>query len=130
MKEHINNLTYRASAEIFKRANSLRREMTDAEKILWEKLRNKRFYGLKFRRQHPAGKFITDFYCHEKKFVIEVDGGIHNDAGVKEKDEGRTHELENFELHIVRFTNEDICRDLDNVLKRLKVLLLKEKDLG
>lgn len=104
--------------------------MTPAEKILWEELRNSKLDGHKFRRQHPIGKFIADFYCHEKKLVIELDGGIHNDEDVKERDEGRTYELESFELHIVRFTNENICRDLDNVLKRLKVLLLKDKDLG
>lgn len=130
MKEHMNNLTYGASPEIFKRAKSLKRAMTPAEKILWEELRNSKLDGHKFRRQHPIGKFIADFYCHEKKLVIELDGGIHNDEDVKERDEGRTYELESFELHIVRFTNENICRDLDNVLKRLKVLLLKDKDLG
>lgn len=104
--------------------------MTPAEKILWEELRDSKLNGHKFRRQHPIGKFITDFYCHEKKLVIELDGGIHDTEDVKERDEGRTCELENFELHVIRFTNEDIYTDLDNVLKRLKVLLLKEKDLG
>ena len=86
MKEHINNLTYGASPEIFKRANSLKKEMTPAEKILWGELRNSKLDGHKFRRQHPIGKFIVDFYCHEKKLVIELDGGIHNNVDVKERD--------------------------------------------
>lgn len=52
--------------------------MTEAEDILWKHLRNKKLNGLKFRRQHPLDIFIADFYCHEKKLVIELDGGIHD----------------------------------------------------
>jgi very-short-patch-repair endonuclease len=120
MKEHINNLTYGASPEIFKRAKDLKREMTPAEKILWEQLRNNKLDGHKFRRQHPIGKFIVDFYCHEKKLIVELDGGIHDEEYVKERDESRTFELENFELHVIRFQNEEIFRNLDSVLNQIK----------
>jgi very-short-patch-repair endonuclease len=120
MKEHINNLTYGASPEIFKRAKDLKRGMTPAEKILWEELRGSKLDGHKFRRQHPIGKFIADFYCHEKKLVVELDGGIHDDEDVKERDEGRTYELENFELQVIRFQNEEIFRDLSSVLNKIK----------
>ena len=124
MKDHVNNLTYGASAEIFKRAKNLKREMTPAEKILWKELRNGKLDGHKFRRQHPIGKFVADFYCHQRKMVIELDGGIHDDVGIKERDEGRTYELENFGLKIIRFTNEDIFENLDNVLNEIKTHLL------
>ena len=130
MIEHKNNLTYGASPKIFELAKELKREMTEAEKLLWKKHRDRKFLALKFRRQHPIGKFIADFYCHEKKLVIELDGGIHEEESVKERDEGRTYELENFELTVIRFKNEEVLNDIDNVLDVIKVLLLKEKDLG
>lgn len=119
--------------------------MTPAEKILWKALRNSRLGGHKFRRQHPIGKFIADFYCHERNLVIEVDGDIHDNEDVRERDEGRTHELENFELRVSRFRNEEVMENLTSVLNQIrinliskptlseregKVLLLKEKDLG
>jgi very-short-patch-repair endonuclease len=114
---------YGATPEIFDRARQLRKEMTNAETILWKKLRNHGFEGLKFRRQHPVGRFIVDFYCHEKRLVVEVDGSIHEVLEVKERDEGREEELKNFELTIVRFTNEEIETDVENVLKKLKMIL-------
>ena len=120
MKEYINSLTYGASPEIFKRAKDLKKEMTLAEKILWKELRNSKLEGYKFRRQHPIGKFIADFYCHEKKLVIELDGGIHDNADVRERDEGRTFELEKFELCVIRFRNEDIIGNLNNILNQIK----------
>jgi len=119
MKEHINNLTYGASAEIFKRAKSLKREMTPAEKILWNELRDGRLEGYKFRRQHPIGKFIADFYCHQGKLVVELDGSIHDNEDVKERDASRTSEIENFELRVIRFQNEDIFKKLNEVLKQI-----------
>lgn len=130
MNEHKNNLTYGASPPIFENAKNLKQEMTEAEKILWEHLRNNKLEGFKFRRQHPMGKFIADFYCHNKKLIVEVDGDIHNTEYVKERDEGRTQELENFGMTIVRFRNDEVFNDLENVLAAIKVLLLKEKDLG
>jgi very-short-patch-repair endonuclease len=66
-----------ASATTKALAAELRKNMTDAEKVLWQQLRNRKLGDLKFRRQHPVGIFILDFYCHEKKLAIEVDGGIH-----------------------------------------------------
>jgi len=114
---------YGATPEIFDRAQQLRKEMTDAETKLWKKLRNHRFEGLKFRRQHPIGQFIADFYCHEKRLVVEVDGSIHNVLDVKERDDGREEELKNFGLTVVRFTNDEIELDIENVLKKLKMNL-------
>ena len=66
-----------ATPRIFSNAKKLRDNATDSENILWEALRNKRLDGYKFRRQHPLAIYIADFYCHELKLVIEVDGGYH-----------------------------------------------------
>jgi len=112
-----------ATPEIFDRAQQLRKEMTDGETKLWKKLRNHKFEGLKFRRQHPVGRLIVDFYCHEKLLVVEVDGSIHDLAEVKERDEGREEELKNFGLPIIRFTNGEIEYDIENVLNKLKMKL-------
>jgi very-short-patch-repair endonuclease len=78
---------------------------------------------LKFRRQHPVSRFIVDFYCHEKRLVVEVDGSIHEVLEVKERDEGREEELKNLGLTIIRFTNEEIETDIENALKKLKMIL-------
>ena len=114
---------YGAKPEIFDRAQQLRKKMTEAEKKLWRILRNRRFEGLKFRRQHPINRFVVDFYCHEKLLVVEVDGGIHNDVDVKERDEGREEELKNLGLTIVRFTNEEVLNNIHAVLEELKTKL-------
>ncbi|MCS4434570.1 endonuclease domain-containing protein [Aquiflexum gelatinilyticum] len=70
------NLFYGASPEIFRRARELRKNTTPSENSLWTLLRKKQFEGYKFRRQHPVNKFIADFYCHELRLIIELDGGI------------------------------------------------------
>ena len=82
-----------AQAHTFKYANELRESSTDAEKILWQKLKAKKFFNLKFRRQHPINQFIVDFYCDILKLVIELDGGYHNIPEVKERDEERENML-------------------------------------
>jgi very-short-patch-repair endonuclease len=117
--EHRANLTLAAKPDIFENARILRKSMTETEKILWEKLRNNRLNGLKFRRQHPLGMFIADFYCHQKRLIIELDGGIHDIPEQKEYDEGRTFLLEEKGLRILRFRNEEIMNDLDSVLEKI-----------
>lgn len=88
-----NNMFYGAGSNIFEKATQLRKNMTSAEKMLWERLKNKQVLNYKFRRQHPLANFIADFYCHKAKLIIEVDGGIHETAEQKEYDLGRTNEL-------------------------------------
>jgi very-short-patch-repair endonuclease len=110
-----------AGEKIFSRAKSLRHEMTEAEKVLWEALRNKKLNNAKFRRQHPIKQFIADFYCHEAKLVIEVDGGIHNLNTVSERDEGRTQELNRMGIKVIRFSNEEITTALDRVLEEIRL---------
>ena len=101
-----------------KRARELRQRMTDAESLLWINLRNRKFHGLKFLRQHPiiydiySDKplyFIADFYCAEKKLIIEVDGKIHDFQ--KEEDQHREEILKSLKLAVLRIKNEEV----DNV---------------
>ena len=113
---HIN-----ATPIVFEYANALKKEMTEGEKKLWERLRNRRLNDLKFRRQHPVGKFILDFYCHELKLAIEVDGNIHNLEDVKEKDAGRTYMLTEWEIIVMRFTNMEVQNDIEFVLETIKL---------
>ena len=96
---------YDASANIFRRACRLRKSMTDSEKMLWEQLRKNKM-GVRFKSQHPVKYFIVDFYCHELKLAIELDGEIHDYQ--KEKDESRTDELENFGIMVIRFKNNQL----------------------
>jgi len=103
--------------EIEQAARVLRKSMTPAENILWEALRNRQIEGFKFRRQHPIGKFIVDFYCPKVKLVIEVDGGIHNNQ--QEYDQNRTKKLQEFGCYVLRFSNAQVVHDLPNVLKRI-----------
>ena len=111
---------YGAGRDVLEKARILRKSMTRYEKILWQQLRKKRVSGRIFRRQHPVGQFIVDFYCHQARIVIEVDGNIHENEQNKEYDEGRTFEMEKFGLKVIRFKNEDIENNLWYVLKILE----------
>ena len=103
----------------FKNAKFLRNSMTEAENKLWNELRDRRLDGYKFRRQHPIKRFIADFYCHEAKLVVEVDGEIHNEESNKEYDEGRTYELAEYSIRVIRFTNWEILNSINMVLNRI-----------
>jgi very-short-patch-repair endonuclease len=101
---------------ILARAKELRRPMTLQETKLWQHLRNRQFYGLKFRRQHPIFRFILDFFCYEKKLVIEVDGNHHAQLNQSSYDQARTEWLEQQGLKVIRFTNCEIDTNLEGVL--------------
>ena len=116
---------YRANAGTLRAAGILRRNMTKAELILWDKLRNKEIFKSKFRRQHPIDIFIVDFYCHEYKLVIEIDGEIHNNKENSEYDDGRSAELQKLGLIILRFTNDQIIYKLDEVILRIQRVIAK-----
>jgi len=104
----------------------LRKNQTNAEKIFWEHVRNRKFMGLKINRQFPIfydllGKetfYIADFYCHEKKLVIELDGKIHERQ--KEQDKIRTEILQELGLKVIRFKNDEIEQNINQVLQTLK----------
>jgi cyclase len=109
---------YGANQNIQQNAKNLRKRETNAEKLLWEKLRNKQL-GVKFRRQHPIDIFIADFYCHEKKLVIELDGEIHNKPEIAEYDKNRTFEIEKNGIKVIRFTNQLVEFEIDNVIETI-----------
>ncbi|WP_435008565.1 endonuclease domain-containing protein [Tundrisphaera lichenicola] len=97
------------------RARQLRKDQTTAESRLWHELRNRRFVGYKFRRQHLLGPFIADFYCHAARLVIELDGESH--FGREEQDRRRQDWLESHGLKVLRFFNNDIPANLDEMME-------------
>ncbi len=94
--------------EKLQRAKELRREMTPAEKLLWQEVRAKKL-GVRFRRQQVIEGFIVDFYCHKAALVVEVDGDIHDLQ--KEEDERREKVLSALGLRVVRFRNDEVVRN-------------------
>ena len=100
-------------------AQSLRHNMTEAERILWNELKGSKLKGLKFRRQHPIHYYIADFYCHKKRFIIEVDGGIHSDLQTKDHDGNRTAEFERLGIKVIRFTNEQVLNSIEEVINSI-----------
>jgi len=101
---------------ILARARELRRPLTPQEQKLWQRIRNKQLYGLKFRRQHPIFRFILDFYCPQHKLVIEIDGHNHAEPEQRHYDEARTEWLEQRGMRVTRFTNREIDNNIEGVL--------------
>jgi very-short-patch-repair endonuclease len=97
----------------------LRREQTDAEKLLWYCLRGRQLCGLKFRRQYPIGPYILDFYCHEYKLCVELDGGQHYENAGIQHDEQRQVFLTSHGIHTLRFSNRDVLEHLEAVLLQI-----------
>ncbi len=100
-------------------ARKLRRDQTPAEEILWALVRGRQLLGLKFRRQQQVGPFIADFYCHEARLVVEADGGIHSKPEQADRDENREVYLRENRLQVLRFTNNQILRDPESVLREI-----------
>ena len=104
----------RLSPLLLQRAREMRKDPMPPEKKLWNMLRDRQLAGLKFRRQVPIGNFIADFYCASVKVIVELDGDSHD--GRDGYDEERTCWLNTREIHVLRFTNDDVHRELDAVL--------------
>lgn len=102
------------------RGRNLRNDMTPAEIILWEELRGKKLAGLKFRRQQPIHKYIADFYCADKKLVIELDGVSHNFSIICENDVRKEKLLVDLGFTVIRFTDEDVKKNIEGVLIDIK----------
>ena len=113
---------YGAFNLIYIRAKELRGNMTEAELVLWEYLRQHPL-GYKFRRQHPIRIYVVDFYCHKLKLVIEVDGSIHGEKEVQEADVKRQRQLELEGLKVVRFTNEEVLKTREVVIEKITLLI-------
>ena len=105
---------------------ALRRKSTPAEEKFWQVVRNRKIDGYRFYRQHPLEFemdgvkrfFIADFYCKQQKLVIEIDGGVHEQQ--REYDEYRSLVIEQLGMRVVRFTNEDVRYEIENVIERLR----------
>lgn len=100
-------------------ARELRKKQTTAELLLREILRNKQINNLKFRRQHPIGNYIADFYCPEKNLVIELDGGIHNTKEQKKRDQERDAIMKQHTINVIRFTNNDVFEKVEEVIQTI-----------
>jgi len=98
------------------RARELRRVSTDAERILWSRLRNGRLMEAKFRRQHPIGPYVADFFCLEAKLVVELDGGGHDEDDQRRLDQARTQYLESCGYKVLRFWNNEVSGNIKGVL--------------
>ena len=113
----MNDARPRVGSEQVARARELRRNSTFPERLLWGRLRASRLCGLKFRRQHPVGPFLADFFCDEHRLVIELDGKSHD--GNAEQDARRSAFIRSQGLRVVRFSNDDVLREMDAVLKAI-----------
>ncbi len=107
------------SPELRQAAQGLRREMTEAERLLWNGLRGwKLGGGVRFRRQHALGRFVLDFYCPAHRLCVEVDGEVHETQ--RERDAARDEALASVGIRTLRFPNEDVFADLPAVLRRIE----------
>jgi len=118
MEEIEKSMYYGAKPETFEAARILRGKTTHHEKLLWERLKLKQICGVRFRRQHPVDFFIADFYCHEARLVVEIDGEVHNYQ--REHDDGRSAEMERYLIKVIRFTNLEVEKNIDGVIEKIK----------
>ena len=123
MKELDKNMYFGAKAVTIETAKMLRNNMTYHENLLWESLKGKQIYGVRFRRQHPIMFFIADFYCHEAKLVVEVDGEIHNEK--TDYDDGRSAVMEKFGILVLRVTNSEVETGLEKVICKIETIVNK-----
>jgi imidazole glycerol-phosphate synthase subunit HisF len=107
---------YKAAPLIFSNARELRNKLTPAEQIFWLRLKEK-FPEYKFRKQHPISIYIADFYCHKLKLVIEIDGSIHDSEEAKLNDKRRQQDLEDLNLTVIRFTNDQVKNEIESVIE-------------
>ena len=111
--------------EIFNRASQtkkrkiLRNNSPQAEILLWAKLKHSRLGGHKFRRQCSIDRFVVDFYCPRKKLAVEIDGGSHTGGEAVEYDKERQEFIESLGIRLIRFTNEEVYKNLDEVISRI-----------
>ena len=109
-----------AKPSIFKLAKELRKNETDAEKLLWTRINKNQISGLQFRRQHPINRFIADFYCVKINLAIEIDGSIHDLQDHQSHDQGRSDVFNDFGITVIRFSNEQILEEIDSTINQIK----------
>jgi len=121
MEELEKTMYFKATHATLEAARILRKNMTPCEKFLWERLKGKQIDGHRFRRQHPIDFFIADFYCHDARLVVEIDGDIHDHQ--REYDDGRSAEMEKYDIKVLRFTNNDVEDNIEKVISRIKEIV-------
>lgn len=123
---HAYQIAYPDRVRILKEhARMNRSAQTDAEKVLWEYLRRNAL-GVRFRRQFIIGDFIVDFACIEKKLVVEVDGEYHFSSEQVEEDRKRSYHISQLGYRVIRFTNEEVMIDINNVILNIKKNLYEQ----
>jgi very-short-patch-repair endonuclease len=118
MEETDKSMYYGAKPETFEAARILRENMTLHEKLLWDRLKQKQVCGLRIRRQHPIDFFIADFYCHEARLVVKIDGEIHENQ--KKYDDGRSAEMEKYYIKVIRFKNSEVLNNIEGVISKIE----------
>jgi len=106
-------------------AREQRLKLTQSEKLLWSRLRNKQLHGYRFRCQHPIYRYILDFYCHKAMIAIEIDGGIHQHQ--KSYDKYRDDFLASIGIITLRFSDKEVLNNTDNVIDQIGEKLLKQQ---
>jgi very-short-patch-repair endonuclease len=100
-------------------ARKLRNNMTDAEQLIWSKIRRKQLADLQFYRQKNIGHYIVDFYCPMGKLIVEIDGGQHYESDGMKEDQERDRYLQGLGLTVLRFSNIDVLKNIDGVVVRI-----------
>ncbi|MGD1043789.1 MAG: endonuclease domain-containing protein [Bacteroidota bacterium] len=111
MAEHYNKSIMK------QRRKALRKNLSKAEAIMWNHLSRRQMNGYKFRRQHSVEQYVIDIYCPELELAIEIDGDSHFMPGAEEQDKARQEYIESFGIQFLRFTNEDVYKNIDGVCK-------------
>ena len=101
------------------RRKKLRHRQTEVEKIFWERVRNRQFFGVKFFRQYSVGPYILDFYCPALQLAVELDGGQHTECDHRKYDDTRSEYLKAQGIEVMRFWNHDVLLDIDSVLVKM-----------
>jgi very-short-patch-repair endonuclease len=115
----ISGMHDRTTPQVFRNAASLRKNMIEPEMKLWEYLKTKPM-NYKFRRQHPLGCYVLDFYCHKLRLSIELDGKYHLNSEQKNKDEERTAYVNSLGIREIRFKNEDVLNNLNETILQIQ----------
>ena len=105
--------------ELKERRRSLRNQATETEKLLWERIRKKQLHGVRFRRQVSIGSYVVDFYSPKIRLAIEIDGESHNRESAREYDSIREESITQLGIRFLRFKNNDILKDMENVLRKI-----------
>jgi very-short-patch-repair endonuclease len=118
-------MTARVPEKLLEHARLLRAHQANAENLLWMLMRGRQLGNFKFRRQHPLGQYILDFYCKEAALVVELDGGQHNEEASVSHDEQRTAVLREAGIHTIRFWNNEVFTNTEAVLEKIYMELVE-----